>query len=164
TGLNNYRSFQERILEEFRRAERYGESLSLVLMDLDHFKDVNDRFGHPGGDSVLHQVGDLLRRRVRDTDLLARYGGEEFAILMPKAPPEGARAVAERIWRDLEEVGIDGFRSAFIPASLGVAPPPFPTFATAADLLGAADRALYQAKRMGRNRVVQHPTSSFSEA
>jgi diguanylate cyclase (GGDEF)-like protein len=164
TGLNNHRCFHERLIEEFRRADRYGEPLSLVLLDLDHFKALNDHFGHPSGDSVLRQVGELLQRSVRDTDLLARYGGEEFAVLLPKAPPEGALTVAERIWRDLDEVRVEGVKSALVTASLGVATHPFPPFASPADLLGAADRTLYEAKRLGRNRVVQYRASPLAAA
>ena len=101
TGLKNRRFFDERLNEEFRRAQRYGDFLSLIMVDLDHFKEVNDQFGHPAGDAVLREAAALIRASIRDPDICARYGGEEFTVILPKTHMSGALAVAERIWREL---------------------------------------------------------------
>jgi diguanylate cyclase (GGDEF)-like protein len=153
TQLHNYRHFQERLMDEFRRASRYGDPLSLILVDLDHFKEVNDRLGHSTGDVVLKHVAQLLQRNVRDTDLLARYGGEEFVVLLPKTSQEGARTVAQRIVHDVEGAQLEEARGVAVTASLGLATYPLPAFETSGDLVRAADNALYEAKRRGRNRV-----------
>jgi diguanylate cyclase (GGDEF)-like protein len=153
TGVHNHRYFQERLADEFRRAQRFGDPLSLVLVDLDHFKDVNDRFGHMVGDAVLREVAGLFQKVLRDTDLLARYGGEEFAVLLPRTDPAGAFVVAERIWSELDALRLESSDSVHVTASLGLASHPFPAFASARELLRAADRALYRAKRQGRNQI-----------
>ncbi|MHB8876832.1 MAG: diguanylate cyclase, partial [Myxococcaceae bacterium] len=101
TQVANHRAFQERLREEFRRAQRYDDPLALILLDLDHFKSVNDQFGHPVGDQVLRAVAASVRESVRETDLVARYGGEEFGVVLPKTHLAGSLTVAERIWRDL---------------------------------------------------------------
>ena len=102
TGLyKNRRFFDERLREEFRRAQRYSDPVSLIMMDLDHFKDVNDRYGHPFGDGVLRETAELLTTNVREPDICSRYGGEEFAVILPKTHLQGALAVAERICKAL---------------------------------------------------------------
>jgi diguanylate cyclase (GGDEF)-like protein len=102
TGLKNRRAFEDRLEEEVARARRHGHPLSLILIDIDHFKSYNDTFGHPKGDEVLRHVGRLLMRLMRDTDFAARYGGEEFAIILPNTDREGAHQVAERLRLTIE--------------------------------------------------------------
>jgi diguanylate cyclase (GGDEF)-like protein len=97
TGLKNHRAFQELLANEYARATRYKKPLSLVMLDVDHFKGFNDSFGHPAGDVVLKRVASLLQENARTTDVAARYGGEEFALLLPETGPRGAAMTADRI-------------------------------------------------------------------
>ncbi|MCE9667799.1 GGDEF domain-containing protein [Myxococcus stipitatus] len=156
TGVHNHRHFQERLRDEFRRAQRYDDPLSLILLDLDHFKQVNDRYGHTAGDGVLREVAAALQRGVRETDLVARYGGEEFAVLLPRTHLTGALTVAERVRRELAllEVGPDGRLK--VTASLGVSSFPHRTVLSPEQLLLTADEALYRAKADGRDRISLH--------
>ena len=104
TQVANHRHFQDRLREEFRRAQRYDDPLALILADLDHFKNVNDNFGHPVGDEVLVAMAACLKYAVRETDFVARYGGEEFAVLLPKTHLAGALTVAERISTEMKQI------------------------------------------------------------
>ncbi len=154
TGLVNHRSFQARLDEHIAAARRYGKKLSLLFTDIDHFKAVNDTYGHPAGDVVLRGVAQILHREARTTDVAARYGGEEFALVMPETDLAGALKTAERI---REKVGQAVFRAEQgeikITLSIGVAT--FPDDARSkADLVEAADGGLYHAKRHGRNQTV----------
>jgi diguanylate cyclase (GGDEF)-like protein len=155
TGLFNVRQFHSRLDNEIERAERFGTPLSLVMLDIDKFKSVNDTYGHQQGDRVLVEVARVLRRLSRDVDLPARYGGEEMAVVLPQTDLGGAELGAERMRAAIENMQIqrlDGGGLLPITASFGVAS--FP--AQAADktsLIAAADAALYRAKRGGRNRV-----------
>ncbi|MCA2981348.1 MAG: GGDEF domain-containing protein [Myxococcaceae bacterium] len=153
TQLANHRAFQDRLREEFRRAQRYDDPLTLVLMDVDHFKRVNDTHGHLAGDEVLRQVAEALRSAVRETDFVARYGGEEFGVLLPKTPLAGALTVAERISRLVRglRVGRDGVIR--VTASFGIAGLPGRGLTSPDQLLKAADDALYRSKREGRNKI-----------
>jgi len=153
TSLHNHRYFQERLREEFRRAQRYDDPLALILLDLDHFKEVNDTHGNLLGDQLLREVAATLRKSVRETDLLARYGGEEFAMLLPKTHLAGALTVAERVWKDVGAIraGQDG--ALRVTASLGVSGFPGRTVISSDRLLRTADEALYLAKHQGRNRI-----------
>jgi diguanylate cyclase (GGDEF)-like protein len=149
TGLLNHKSIKERITEEFRRAQRHGDPLGVLMVDLDHFKLLNDRRGHPFGDRVLKRVADALTEAVRETDLCGRYGGEEFAVVLPRTSLNGALTVAERIRSSVELADFDGERMTL---SVGVAG--FPGSAANPELLlRAADEALYASKREGRNRT-----------
>ncbi len=157
TALHNYRFFRLRLKEEIARARREDSKLSLLIMDVDHFKNYNDTLGHPAGDEVLRRVSVILKKSVRDNDIVARYGGEEFAIILPGADSEGSFALAERIRAKVEAE--EFYEEAIQPGgrltiSIGIAT--FPKDALREeDLVINADRALYQAKKIGRNRVVE---------
>lgn len=155
TGLLNRREFDRIIGEECERALRFGDPLALVLIDLDHFKAVNDRHGHPAGDEVLREVGRRLTREVRGVDRVLRLGGEEFALVLMQTDVKEAAAVAGRACAALrrEPVNVGEGRTLPITASAGVAVLPDDA-GTAASLMEAADRALYAAKAAGRDRVV----------
>jgi diguanylate cyclase (GGDEF)-like protein len=154
TGLVNHRTFQGRLDEHLAAAQRYGKKVSLLLTDIDHFKAVNDTYGHPVGDAVLKGVARILQKEARTTDVAARYGGEEFAVVMPETDLAGALRTAERI---REKVGQAVFRTEQgelrLTISIGVAT--FPQDArTKAELIELADGGLYHAKRHGRNQSV----------
>ena len=154
TGLVNRRRFIEALDAEIERARRFGAALTIVLADLDNFKQVNDEFGHHGGDVVLRAFADLIRSHVRDVDVSGRIGGEEFAILLPDTDAGGAARVAERMRSSLNEVAIPLSEGAAIhvASSFGVAE--LARDQSGDDLLRAADAALYRAKDEGKNRVV----------
>ncbi len=154
TGLANHRTFQARLDEHLAAALRYGKRLSLLLCDVDHFKAVNDTYGHPAGDQVLRGVARVLAREARVTDVVARYGGEEFAIVMPETDAAGALAIAERIRERVRALELETELGPLsVTLSLGVATCPDDARRKAA-LVEAADGCLYQAKRRGRNRSV----------
>ena len=162
TGLYNHRYFVERLHEEFRRAQRYRDPVSLMMLDLDHFKRVNDDHGHPFGDRVLRGTAELLSSSLREPDICARYGGEEFAIILPKTPRAGAFVVAERfLGRMREKVYLheatDGTREVRVTASVGVAAFPCEGVDSPEALIARADEALYRAKGEGRNTIRGHP-------
>ena len=176
TALYNRRACDKRLAEEVARAQRYGRPLSVLMVDVDHFKAVNDRYGHPGGDLVLKQVAQRLARQLRQVDVAARYGGDEFMVILPETPGESAALVADRICRAIaaETVAMpSGREAAFVrhardevsvTVSIGVAS--FPDDADTRDgLISAADRALYAAKHTGRNRAGRHgPVKPATEA
>lgn len=155
TGLYNYRYLQSRLSEEFKRAERYREPLSCAMLDIDHFKTFNDRFGHDVGDRVLATVAQRLVEAVREVDVVARYGGEEFLLVLPSTHLAGALTVADRVWRTIgtQPFSIGEGREERITASIGVALYPSRGVGSRDALLKAADRALYRAKDDGRNRI-----------
>lgn len=160
TQLVNRRYFDELLVSEFARAERYQTPLSCFLLDIDHFKKVNDTWGHPFGDVVLKEVASAAKRAVRDVDVLARYGGEELVALLPQAPPEEAWRAAERVRMGVEAMRLT-WRGGPTPqvvrctVSIGVATWPSPGLDSAQALVQAADEALYAAKQGGRNQVRQ---------
>ena len=162
TGLYNYRHFQEHLAVQVATARRYGQELSLVIVDVDDFKVFNDQFGHPKGDKVLLELAGILGGITRtDVDLVARYGGDEFVVILPQAraagpEPTAARNVAERIRAVLTEhrfEGLDGQRTEAVTVSVGVAGIGIGGY-TAEELLSSADKALYLAKHEGKDRVV----------
>lgn len=154
TGLYNRRVLDERLAEEIQRTRRFGQVFSLLLLDLDYFKRLNDRHGHVFGDSVLQTLARILRLQARDIDLVARYGGEEFVFLLPATDGSGARLVAERVRQAVAEAdfSLPGGERVPVTVSIGIAT--FPENADSAEALVArADHALYTAKNTGRNRV-----------
>jgi diguanylate cyclase (GGDEF)-like protein len=154
TDLRTRRYVMDCLSIEFLRARRYTTPLTVLMADLDHFKEVNDRFGHPGGDAVLRGVADLLLSELRATDVAGRYGGEELIVLLPQNSPDGADVMAERWRRCVEEAVFelpDG-REATVTVSIGIAGYE-EAFETPYDLVAAADSALYLAKQKGRNRT-----------
>jgi diguanylate cyclase (GGDEF)-like protein len=153
TGLQNRRTFQEFLSREYDLAIRYKRPLSLVILDVDHFKKFNDGFGHPAGDVVLQRVAALLTHLARRTDCVARYGGEEFVLLLPQTGPEDALIIANRIQ---QSVAGDTWEHRPITVSVGVSSLGETNISSADDLLKSADKALYAAKEGGRNRVVKY--------
>jgi len=149
TGLNNHRTFQERLGEEVSRAARYRTPLTALMLDVDNFKQYNDAFGHPEGDEVLRQVARLLKLNARETDTAARYGGEEFAMILPETDIEGAKKIAERIRRAIEKTA---WPLRPVTASIGIATFK-PGIENSGSLVSLADAALYESKSEGRNRV-----------
>ncbi len=154
TGLPNRRYFDQRLSQHLAESDRYGQPTSLILMDVDHFKRVNDTHGHQGGDAVLKQVATVVNAGVRlPIDVCCRFGGEELAIILPNTPMTGACDVAERLRRAVEsQFTILGARKVQVTASFGVATYPDST-RSSDQLFAAADRALYEAKAAGRNCV-----------
>src|SRR5829696_4392844 len=155
TGLANARSFRASLDSELERSRRFGTPLALVMLDLDHFKRINDDFGHQQGDEVLALIAEVLRDFSRDIDAPARYGGEELAVVLPQTGAEGAAQLAERMREAvdrLEVPRVDGDGMLHLQASFGVAALP-ESAVDRGGLIAAADAALYRAKRAGRNRV-----------
>ncbi len=150
TGLFNYRHFQGQLRAEVQRALRYQRPLSLIVLDVDHFKAVNDALGHAEGDRVLAGIARVLAAQIRTTDTAFRYGGEEFVVLLPETHGAQALAVAGRVRQGMEEARLVKGRS--VTVSAGVAE--YRATEEAATLLRRTDAALYAAKRAGRNRVV----------
>jgi diguanylate cyclase (GGDEF)-like protein len=149
TGLKNHRSFQERLKEEHGRAVRYRTSLSLLMLDVDHFKSYNDTFGHPAGDEVLRAVSKIIQQEMRTTDFTARYGGEEFVVILPNTSGDGARGLAERLRSAIEQAP---WTKRAITVSIGSASLTS-HIDDSADIIAQADSALYQSKHKGRNCV-----------
>ncbi len=149
TGLYNYRTFKARLEEEFGRAGRYGEPLALMMIDVDHFKRINDTYGHRTGDEILRAVASILASSCREVDLPARYGGEEFAVVLPRTDEDGAYMLGERVRSSVESAGL--LPASKVTVSVGVAE--LLAEDSVDSLVERADSALYEAKRRGRNRV-----------
>lgn len=155
TGLANRRQFDQRLRDAWERARRSGQGIALLMVDIDCFKDFNDRYGHPAGDQCLRLVAATLAGcAVRSTDLVARYGGEEFAVVVASSPLDGAPALAERMRHAVEQLQLPSAEAGRpVTISIGVGTMRVVLDADPAELLAAADTALYAAKRGGRNRV-----------
>lgn len=158
TGLHNYRYFQEILPLEMERTLRTGQPLAIILLDVDHFKAFNDRWGHEAGNQALQRVGALIKDALRKLDVASRYGGEEFVIILPDTPLKQAVKVAERLRSMIEDhpLLIAG-TPVGLTVSLGVDEYSFHRGETPASLLARADQFLYQAKQEGRNRVAHPP-------
>ncbi len=156
TGLFNHRYFMQRLIGEVKRAKRYKLEFSLVMMDIDDFKQYNDHFGHPRGNDLLRQLSEALRDIYREADVLARYGGDEFAVIIPETKPEAAFQVSDRIREKVAAYPFEGREKqpgGAVTISAGVAS--FPTDSEDPHLLiKHADYALYEAKRLGKNKVM----------
>jgi len=154
TNLANLRSFRMALEDEFNRSLRYEDPMSILMADLDRFKDVNDTYGHPRGDAVLKETARIMLDVMRKVDLVARYGGEEFVVIMPHTDIEGAVKAAERVRTAVEINHFEGLPAAGdITVSIGVTTLVGDVKTDVDDLIKAADEALYRAKVNGRNRV-----------
>lgn len=165
TGLFNRRYFEERLGIEFARSQRYRVPLSCLMLDLDHFKRLNDTHGHASGDEMLRRVAEVTRASVRTVDLLARYGGEELIALLPETGLDEARTVAERIRAAIAHIAFPkagGGPVVSCTASIGLATAPAPELTDADALVRHADDALYTAKAAGRDRVHAFGDSRFA--
>lgn len=163
TGLNNRRTFEEHAEEEWRRAQRNGWPLSMLLIDVDTFKGFNDLYGHSAGDDALIAVARCIGQSVRRPgDTAARYGGEEFAVLLPDTDQAGAVTIAEKIRAEVQALGLRHVASSHhvLTVSIGIACTTSQVFATSRALVNAADEALYEAKDGGRNRVLCYPVAA----
>ena len=150
TNLKNHRAFKEAMVSEFERSRRYKHPLSVILLDVDHFKTFNDTYGHPAGDVVLKEVANLVKHSARDCDFVARYGGEEFAVMLPETTAEGAMLVAERIRQTIADAK---WTQRAITVSVGLSVLVDKNVENYSSLIDTADKALYASKHGGRNRV-----------
>jgi diguanylate cyclase len=151
TGISNRMAFEERLAREFGRWKRYGTSLTLMILDVDHFKRINDTYGHRAGDKALKLIAIVLRRNIRETDMLARYGGEEFAIVAPQTPTEGILVLAEKLRVAVERAEFH-YHGMSVPITISSGFASFRSGDTPDDVFQRADKALYRAKAEGRNR------------
>jgi len=141
-------------VEELRRHQRYGHSMSLLMLDIDHFKSINDSYGHLMGDHVLREVGKIISERLRSTDFTARYGGEEFVVILPLTTEEQSQVLAERLRQAIAETRFTSEGKPFgITVSIGAAALTPGALLKRRELVDKADKALYQAKKLGRNQV-----------
>jgi len=164
TGLFIHHYFQERLVEEIKRAERTGNPLTLLMADLDHFKDVNDKYGHPQGDIILKGTANIIHQNIRSFDIPSRYGGEEFAVILADTDIISASHIAERLRKKIDEAvyTADG-EEIKISISIGIAQYDSKLDLNSKDLIKRADTALYTAKAKGRNRVVSFEEIDGSE-
>jgi diguanylate cyclase (GGDEF)-like protein len=157
TGLLNHRTFTEKLADKHRELDRTPRPFSVLLMDIDKFKAVNDRYGHPVGDQAIKAVARVLQETIRSTDFVARYGGEEFAVGMIETDRTGAVHIAERVRKIMEQTSVTRVYDGELKVTLSIGVASFPEDTeSAARLVTMADEALYHAKRSGRNRVCTH--------
>jgi two-component system, cell cycle response regulator len=161
TKVFNKKYFTDYLEKEFAYAARHSSPLALIFLDIDYFKRINDTHGHPAGDFVLSELSQLMATLVRTEDVLARFGGEEFTVLCRGTDADGAKIVAERLRRTVEEHTFSfGAKTIPVTISLGIAGIPDTAIVDHAQFLAASDKALYEAKRTGRNRVCLHGTEA----
>lgn len=153
TGLYNRRRFHDVLTKEFERSKRYATPFTLTMLDIDHFKKINDNFGHVTGDLVLKGVASIIQKNIRDIDTASRYGGEEFMLILPNTDARGSINVAERIRSAIETTHFESLNNSGITISIGVAAMPDNLLHNEDRLLRCTDMALYRAKERGRNRV-----------
>ena len=155
TGISNRPNMEQTLRSEFERSMRYGAPLSVVLLDVDHFKGVNDTYGHQKGDEILVAIASLLKKFCRANDIAARYGGEEFLMILPQSNAQGAFKIAERVREEMMKLNFTGNESNFsVTTSCGVAELDRDDMKRADQLISAADHALYEAKNGGRNKTI----------
>ncbi len=155
TGLHNRRTFEERLIHEFERAKRYARPMSILMIDVDDFKAINDNYGHPCGDLVLQRIAEVIAGRTRKADIAARYGGEEFVVLLPEIGLEGGVQAGEKLRLEIAAVRVDNHADAPLAptVSIGVASTSARRYPDASSVVQDADLALYKAKGRGKNRV-----------
>jgi len=155
TGLHNYRYFEDRLKGELNRAKRHNKNVSLMILDIDYFKNYNDTLGHQAGDEVLRSIGKILRETIRDEDIVARYGGEEFCIILPGIEKTGIPILGERVRKKIESEKF--FKEEVQPGgqvTISIGTATFPEDAkNYSTIVENADKALYQAKNAGRNQI-----------
>ena len=153
TGINNRRSLEAHLKQEVDRHKRYNHPLSLIMFDIDHFKAINDTYGHQCGDYILQKIAEIITGSIRSEDILARYGGEEFCCLLPETPMEAAKVLAERFRTKIADHGFE-FGSSRIRVTISLGISAMTVKALTPDLLlKKADDGLYMAKNRGRNRI-----------
>jgi diguanylate cyclase (GGDEF)-like protein len=159
TGISNRPNMEQALQNEFERSMRYGAPLSVVLLDVDHFKGVNDTYGHQKGDEILVAIASLLKKVCRTNDIAARYGGEEFLMILPQSNAQGAFKIAERVREEMMKMNFTGNESNFsVTTSCGVAELDRDFIKNTDQLVAIADHALYEAKNSGRNKtIIGHP-------
>ena len=159
TGISNRPNMEQALQNEFERSMRYGAPLSVVLLDVDHFKGVNDTYGHQKGDEILVAIASLLKKVCRANDIAARYGGEEFLMILPQSNAQGAFKIAERVREEMMKMNFIGNESNFsVTTSCGVAELDGDFIKNTDQLVAIADHALYEAKNSGRNKtIIGHP-------
>jgi diguanylate cyclase (GGDEF)-like protein len=162
TGLFNRRHFIEILSREYSKAKRHDLPLTFMILDIDHFKRINDTYGHPQGDTVITELSTLLKGNVRVHDIVARYGGEEFVVLLPMTGREDGRMVAEKLRGAVRKTGFTGMDGRPVTVSIGVCALPVACAAGLEGLIAAADDSLYRAKEAGRDRVVVHDCESHA--
>ncbi|MDI6641036.1 MAG: diguanylate cyclase [Elusimicrobiota bacterium] len=160
TKLFIHRYFQQRLDQELSRAKRYRSNLSLLMMDIDHFKNVNDTYGHLEGDTVLRSLANLFKSKLRDTDVVARYGGEEFACILVETGSAGAKETAERLRRAVEN-HVYTIKNVRVPITISIGVTTYDFNISKEEFIEQADRALYKAKQAGRNRVMVYDEDSW---
>ena len=154
TGLFNRRAFERKIAEEFERAERYSHPVSVLLLDIDNFKNINDTYGHHGGDTALVKISETLKERTRRSDFPARYGGEEFVLILPETDQESALQVAGKIHEEIRSRSFGTCKSPFaLTVSIGLSSTATKHYSDWREMLNDADRAMYVAKNSGKDRV-----------
>jgi diguanylate cyclase (GGDEF)-like protein len=156
TGLFNRRHCETVLEKEFGRTARYNSPLTCLMIDIDHFKKVNDEYGHRTGDAVLKEVAQIIKSNSREVDTVSRWGGEEFVVLLPQTEKEKGELFASRLVKIISDHHFPGIPGKHITVSVGIAGAPDPSIDTGEKLINASDLALYEAKEKGRNRIERH--------